>query len=548
MGFLSDPFESISSGMSSFSDYFVDPKSLICKDPAADHDITQKVKNDINKATANVPSSNSVAKCPLLGNTDTPSPVTDPNNKKCNFNSLKISKPGRSFDLIINQATTQDNRTLAVISGFKNEPAKVYAELQGPVGPCPEIHNEKRSFNTGGSTLKILPETTDDKLAIEVTSVSNIKIFPWGVITNKFPVIASRCGHSGESATIEVFPDTEADVTLTWNFGEKETRDDERDKVDIKNPGKAILKKNQSIEKHTSTKTQTVEISKGLEISGSLKYDGKDQDLQISFNKTIETLKQIDSIVKTAHKALSAIKQAQEVADESLIFDNPVSFGLKLPNIGIGLGGSWIEDKGKPTVSYKGTISILADPIIGLFFEWNITETVLQSVPVGFVLTSVLNRLKLHLLELVIKVGAEVAGNVEIDIINLKIQNVTGKITGKIPVSAELTAIKFDVNVYFAHATIEAMIGVDSGLFISFTYESDDELFYCKGGFLNFVVWVSGKLELGLAEDDTDTNSYQSKTQNNQESAVGPEAKYVLYEKDFEDSAKELFRYDFKQQ
>ena len=214
----------------------------------------------------------------------------------------------------------------------------------------------------------------------------------------------------------------------------------------------------------------------------------------------------------------------------------------------MGLGGSWVEESGTPAVNYQGTISVLADPIIGLFFEWNITDTVVQSVPGGFLLENVLHRLKWHLMELVITAGAEVTGTLDIDIIKLKIQNVTGTITGKIPVTAELTAISFDVKVYFAHATIEAKIGVDSGLFISFEYQTQEEVFCCKGGFLNFVVWVSGSVELGLGEEDNDTTSVHSQSQNTSESTVDTEGKYTLYEIKFEDSARELFKYSFKQQ
>ena len=139
MGYLSDPYGE--GNMANFvpNEYFIDPKTLIITDPAADGEITKLVKIDIAKVSTNVPATNAVVPCASSLNLPSPPPKYDPKNTKCNFSSLKITKPQRGFDLVVSSVTPSQNRNLAVIGGFKEKPAKVSAELQGPAGPCPSV-------------------------------------------------------------------------------------------------------------------------------------------------------------------------------------------------------------------------------------------------------------------------------------------------------------------------------------------------------------------------------------------------------------------------
>jgi hypothetical protein len=545
MDYLSGPFSNNPWEQS----YWIDPNSLVCTDPAVDNEVTQKVKDDVNKASANVTPNNTVAVCPLMNSAVPPATNYNPKNTKCNFSSIRIFKPERKYDLIITPDSSPTGRVMAVTAGFKNAPAKVIIELQGPVGPCSETHIKKRSFDTGYNKLKILPESTENKLAVELVSSSRVKIFPWGVTTNNYSLSAIRCGHGKETATIEVYPDTEADVTVTWNFGEESKKIDTRKKVEQKKAGKMHAQKGVGIEKTTTAKTKTIALTKGLEISGNIKYDGLEQSLEATFHKTIETLEKISEIVERAHKALSIIKKGKEEAQESIFFDSPVSTAIKWPNVGLGIGGAWIEEEGKPTVAYQATIIFQADPIIGFEFEWDITQTILQNVPGGFGISTLLKKLRTDVLKLVIKAGAEVSGSVEIDIVHKKIQNVTGKVEGKVPVSAELTAIKFEKKVWKVTASIEFAVGVEGGFKIIISFESKDEVLLCEGGFLDFVIWVHGSLDFDW-DQDSDENTYRSKTEEKTDSSREDslEGKHVLYKKEFEKDLKKIFRYDFKNQ
>ena len=194
----------------------------------SDADLTKTVKKDIAKTSANVPPSSAVQPCPLAK----PAPKNDPNNKKCNFTAIKVSKPKRGFDLIVSRSTPDTKRTLGIVAGFKNETAKVSYELQGSAGPCPETHNKKRSFNTGTSSFKILPASTENKLELAVTSSTRIQLFPWGLTPDKYTISGNRCGHLSEKAIIEVYPDTETDVYIGFDFKETKFKTDAQKEVE----------------------------------------------------------------------------------------------------------------------------------------------------------------------------------------------------------------------------------------------------------------------------------------------------------------------------
>ncbi len=506
----------------------------------SDADLTKDVKKNIAKNTTNVPPSTSVQNCPLANK---PAPKNDPNNKVCNFTAVKVTKPERKFDLIVSRSTNATQRTIGIVAGFKNKPAKVSVELKGPAGPCPETHNNKRSFNTGSNTFKILPSSTENKLELDVTSSTRIQLFPWGLATDKYSINANRCGHLSESVTIEVYPDTETDVFIGFNFGEKKGWTDDRVEVE-QTPGnrkaaRADARNGMGRIKTTTTQEKSTEVKKGVRVGGEIKYDGHEHKVEVVFQKTIETLEKVGKIVDKAKVALSQIKGKKDAAGVTQIFDSPVALGIKLPVVDLHVGGSWQEDSGLPTVTYEGKIKLETNPLIGFFLEWNITTTVLQSLPGGIVFQKIKQRLVDGFLELVLKAGVEIAGEIELVIKNREIENVTGKIKGKIPLAAELTVLRVDTDIWIVHATMEYKVGVESGFEVAISYVSNSKVLNCVGGMLDLSIWWSGMNSFGGAHSDTGHNKYGS------HAGYGPEGKHELYKKTFE-SKYEFFSYDFK--
>ncbi len=515
----------------------------------SDAELTKKIKKQNKKNSKKVPPSKGVQACPYAKKNV---PKEDPKKKSCTFTGLKVSKPKRGFDLIVNASTPPSKRTLGIVAGFKHEPAKVFFDLEGPVGPCHETHNNKRSFNTGSGTFKILHESTENKLALEVTSGTDVKIFPWGLKTDKYTISANRCGHANESATIEVYPDTQTDIFIGWDFGATTFNKETEVKTD-KNAGtnqyrKSEAKKGFSHTNTTTTTDQTKEVSKGLRVGGTVRYDGQDFIIEAVFKKTIETIKRINEVINKARVALDKIKGGNKPSSMTDVLSSPVSFGMKLPVVELHVGGGWTEDAGEPTVTYEAKIKFKGKPLFGLFFSWNITETVIDSIPGGVVVEKIKKKLMDGFLELVVKAGVEIHGEIELAIKHHEVENVVGKIQGKIPISAELTVIKFSKDVYFAHATVEYKIGVESGFRVGFSYESHAKVFKCTGGMLDFVVWWSGGMEFGGAEKGTKPNKYA-----HAEKSKEIEGKHVLYCVNFEDETfgtdvheHVFFEYDFK--
>ncbi len=515
----------------------------------SDADLTKKIKKKNKKDSKKVPPSSAVQPCPYAKKNTT---KEDTRKKSCTFSALKVSKPKRGFDLIVNPSTPNEKRTLGIVAGFKKVPAKVFFDLEGPAGPCVETHNKKRSFNTGCGTFKILPGSTENKLEIEVTSSTKIQLFPWGLKTDKYTISANRCGHANESATIEVYPDTQTDIFIGWDFGSK-TNSTETTTTVQKNSGtnqykKAEAKKGLAHNKTTTTTDQATEVSEGLRIGGTIRYDGEDFIIEAVFKKTIETIKKINEVVKKAQVALEKIKGNKKSSSSTSVFSSPVSMGIKLPVLELHVGGAWTEDAGKPTVTYEGKIKFKGKPLFGLSFAWNITDTVINALPGGPVVAKIKKKLVDGFLELVVKAGLEIHGEIELAIKHHEIENVVGKLQGKIPISAELTVIKFSKDVYFAHATVEYKVGVESGFRVGFSYEAHAKVFKCTGGMLDFIVWWSGGMEFGGAEKKNKPSKYAEP-----EVSKGTEGKHVLYSVNFEDETfgtdvheHVFFEYDFK--
>ncbi len=541
----------------------------------SDADLTEKVKEEIAKDTIKLPPSSATQPCPLAE----AKAKKEAQNETCTFTGVKVSKPNRGFDLIVNAATPANQRTIGIVAGFKNKPAKVIIDLQGPVGPCLETHNQKRSFNTGSSTFKILPASTENKLELEITSSTKIKLFPWGLTPNKYTISSNRCGYTNESVTIEAYPDTEIDVYIGFNFSEKKIRGGKGkknktdDKVEVEQKLETTTTEEKSTEvemgsivedeleynsdmveieqklETTDTEEKSTEVEMGLRVGGEVKYDGQRHKIEVLFKKTIETFKKISKVVNKAKDSLKKIKgnvdkikktKGMIEADTATqILDSPVALGIKFPVVDLHVGGLWKEDSGLPTVSYEGKIRLVANPLLGLFFEWNITSTVMQAIPGGFILQKIKKRFEIGFLDLILRAGVNISGEIELTIKNIEIENVTGKIQGKIPITAELIVLKIDFDVWIIHATIEYKVGVESGFEIEISYVPNVKELNCAGGMLDLVIWWSGSYSFGSALSDTENNKYGTT------SKTGPEVRHELYKKTFE-SKYEFFTYDFK--
>ncbi len=517
----------------------------------SDPDLTKKIKKEIANATKKVPPSSAVQSCTLAD----AKAEKEAQDKKCTFTALKISKEERKFDLVVNRSTLPPNRTLEIVAGYKRKPAKVSFILEGPVGPCPETHNQKRSFDSGSGSYKILPASTENKLEVELVSNTLIRLTPWDVELNKYTISGNRCGHGPQSASITVYPDLEFNVSFGWDFAEVLTRTDERVELEQKTGNRkaaaANARKGKGILETTTSQKKTTKEELGFVLSGSIKYDGMEKEIDKIFKKTVETVERVNKVGKKAKVALETISGAKEDAAATNAKISPVSMGMRWPVIKLELGGAWVEDAGKPTVSYEGRIKLEGDPFIGFGFEWDITSTVLKAIPGGAVVDVTLKKLKAGLLKLVIKAEAVIAGEVELFIKNKKIDKVVGKVDGKIPISAELTVIKGEVESRFIHASVEYKVGVDTGFRVGLAYSTNEKVLVSTGGMLDFVVWYSGEKKWGFGKKSTTSNPYGQRTTTKTtttNTTRTSESRSILYTKEFENEENSyvFFKYDFK--
>lgn len=513
----------------------------------SDADLTKKVKKNIAKNTSKVPPSKSVQPCPLAK----PEPKFDPNNKICNYTMFKVSKPKRSFDLIVSRTTPSTQRTYGIVAGFKNVPAKVTVELQGPVGPCNSTHNHKRSFNTGSGTFKILPASTENKLELEVTSSNKIQVLPWGFTPDKYVINANRCGHLSQFSILAVYPDTVTDITLGFNFGEKKSRLDDKTVVSqrgadgqggLNKKAEGHVKSGKTWQKTTPNSIDNSETKKGFHFAGSIKYDGKSYAIDVVFNRTIKTLQNISGLVQKAKVTLEDLKKNMAKAAATAAFDNPFDVTIKYPNVDVNFGGSWKEDAGSPSVTYHGHLKVSAKPLIGLSLKWNITATVLQMFPGGIALQKLKKKMVDGFLELYLKAGVEGGGDISLTFENLVVKKVTGKIYVKVPFAAELVLLKADIDVYFIHATVEVKVYVESGFIAEIKYSSETKNIIGDARMDDVVVWLSSYQQFGGKKKSNDKNSYAPQVTSDR---TGPEEKKKLWSRKF-DGKLEFLNYDFK--
>lgn len=552
MGLFSGLYDLMASGAS----LWYSPTDAPLDDAANDPALTTAVEKKLNDTKNNVPKATVKQNCKLRGKNKGGgnAPAHKPNDKRCNFASLKITKEGRDFTLLVDKDTPAGERKICIIAGFKNQPAKVTAELTDFFGPHQCAHVNKKTFNTGTATPKKY-QNTDHKLVIGLTSPTKIKIFPWGFKPYVMPITASRCSHPAERATVEVYPDTEAEVTIAYDLGERKEESNTDTKITTNRlPNQASNPKMRNATQTDTTVTKQ-KTAGGLSLEGSIKYDGQNYKIETAFKNTITTIKKVDKVVTQAVRSIQAIKK--DLADASVedVFESPIEFGIKLPKIAFGISGKWEEEEGEPDVTYKGGIKVAADPFIGLKFEWNITNTILQSIPAGAVAKKIIEKMEVSLLDLVLSASGEVAGEVELEIAGWKVENVSGKIQGKIPITAELTAIKFERNILIIHLSAEVKGGIEGGFFGEIGYDHSEMAIVANAGMLNCVIWYSVSIIPGIAEEDTDENSAATGESEPQEGDTDSgeyefdgAGKNILYEWEFEDDAMEIFKYKFKDQ
>jgi hypothetical protein len=532
------------------------PSDTPLDDPANDPALTKTVEQKLNETKANLPKNSVSQTCKLRekGKGGGNNQQHKPNNKRCNFTALKISKEGRDFTLLVDKDTPANERKICIIAGFKKQPAKVTAELTDFYGPHQCAHVNKKSFNTGTATPKKY-QNLDHKLVIGLTSPTKIKIFPWGFKPYILPITAARCAHPAESATVEVYPDTEAEVTIAYDLGERKTESETTTKIDSKRLSNQASQPKMRLATQTDTTVTKQETEGGLSLEGSIKYDGQPYEIEAAFKNTITTIKKVETVVTKAVKTIKEIKKEMAEANVEDVFESPVGFGIKLPKVAFSISGKWEEEEGEPGVTYKGGIKVAADPFIGLNFEWNITDTILQAIPSGAVAKKIMEKMKLSLLELVVSASGEIAGEVELEIAGWKIENVTGKIQGKIPITAELTAVKFERNIFIIHLSAELKGGIEGGFFGEISYDHSEYTIKASAGMLNCVIWYSVSLVPGVAEEDTDENTAATggalpKEGDTDDGEYEAEltGKKILHEWEFEDDAIEIFSYKIKEQ
>ncbi len=533
--------------------YWYSAEDAAIDDPANDAALTEAVTKTLQENKSNAPKGKVEKKCTLKSKSDgVKASQNKPNDKKCNFSALKITKEDRKFTLTVDKDTPANERKLGIIAGFQNNKAKVTAELVDFYGPHQCAHVNKKTFNTGSFTPKKYPGNTDHKLIIGLTSGTKIKIFPWGYQPLVIPISASRCAHPLEKATIEVYPDTEAEVKIAYDWGEKKTDTSVQREITTNRLSNQARKPNMRKATQTDTTVTKTEREAGLSLEGTLKYDGNDYNIEVAFKRTIETIKKVEKVVTKAVKAIKAIKK--DLADAAIedVFESPVGFGIKLPKVAFGISGKWEEKEGEPEVDYKGVFKVEADPFIGLNFEWNITDTILQTFPAGTGVKKILKALKTSLMELVLSASGEIAGELELEIAGWKIENVSGKIQGKIPITAELTAIKFERNISVIHLSIELKGGIEGGFFGEIGYDHSEKTIVGKAGMLNLVIWYSVMMMPGVAEEDTDENTVAEDPVEGEttkgELEIEPTGKSTLFELELEEEAKKIFTYKFKEQ
>ena len=546
-------FGSLYNLMGGGTGYWYAAEDAALDDPANDAALTEAVAKTLQENKSHAPKGQVEKICTLRSkSTAGKASQNKPNDKKCNFSALKITKEDRKYTLIVDKDTLAKERKLGIIAGFQNNKAKVTAELVDFFGPHQCAHVNKKTFNTGSFTPKKYPGNTDHKLIVGLTSGTKIKIFPWGYQPLVIPVSASRCSHPSEKATIEVYPDTEAEVTIAYDWGEKKTDTSTNTNITTNRLPNQASKPNMRNATQTDTTITKTEREAGLSLEGGLKYDGKNYKIEVAFKNTIETVKKIEKVVTQAVKAIKAIKK--DLADAAIedVFESPVGFGIKLPKVAFGISGKWKEEEGEPEVTYKGGIKIAADPFIGLKFEWNITDTILQTFPAGTGVKKILKAMKTSLMELVVSASGEISGELELEIAGWKIENVSGKIQGKIPITAELTAIKFERNISIIHLSAELKGGIEGGFFGAIEYNRSEMEIAGKAGMLNLVIWYSIMIMPGLAEEDTDENTAAEDPVEGAidvgDLGVDPSAKSILYEWEFEEEGIEIFTYKFKEQ
>jgi hypothetical protein len=533
--------------------YWYSAEEAAIDDPANDAALTEAVAKTLEEKKSNAPKGQVEKKCTLKSKSDgIKASQNKSNDKKCNFSALKITKNERKFTLVVDRDTPAEERKLSIIAGFQNNKARVTAELVDFYGPHQCAHVNKKTFNTGSFTPKKYPGNTDHRLIVGLTSGTKIKIFPWGYQPLVIPVSASRCSHPSEKATIEVYPDTEAEVKIAYDWGERKKDTSSKREITSKRLNNQASKPNMRKATQTDTNVTKTEREAGLSLEGTLKYDGNDYNIELAFKRTIETIKKVEKVVTKVVKSIKAIKK--DLADAAIedVFESPVGFGIKLPKVAFGISGKWEEKEGKPDVDYKGTFKLEADPFIGLNFEWNVTDTILQTFPAGTGAKKILKALKTSLMELVLSASGEIAGELELEIEGWEIENVSGKIQGKIPITAELTAIKYEGNIFVIHLSAEIKGGIEGGFFGEIGYDHSEKKIECKAGMLNLAIWYSVMIMPGVAEEDTDENTVAEDpvegVTTKGELKIEPTGKSTIYELELEEEAIEIFTYKFKEQ
>jgi hypothetical protein len=402
-------------------------------------------------------------------------PYTKPKKKQelqCKFETLKISKDGREFDLILNGSEKKDTEKLyEIVAGCKDKLSTVKCSIQGLINTKGDHKNKIFMFN------KKVVSKSDTKLEFLAAAKNTKWQFPWECAAEIYTVTANSCGKS-ITAKIAAYQDLEIELKANINFGEKSSTTVLESEIKRKSKNTIGTKE-----------TPTEETESGLSVSGSIKFDGKTFESKIEFKNTLERIKTIVKTAKSVKKHLKTIKEAADAISISNNIHNKSKDKLtvKYPNIEFGIKCNWEEIEGCYQVDFVHESTIKADPLVGVEFDCDIIGFLLKASPFGIAKNLIEKYLAADVFSLRLKVGGEFAGEYSKKIYRKNKTDISGKLSGKIPYELKATLIKIEEEV----------------IIFCFTYKISVELSAAVKSFLYLETEISQagtKIELGNDE------------------------------------------------
>jgi|GEM_PF-2833688 len=420
-----------------------------------------QIVDQMNKAqnTGNVDMT--VAPCPYENQ------VIKPSNPDCNASSLKVTKAGRKFDLIVNvpnadrKPTTQES-ILEVVGGTRLNPAKISGEISGLVNNC-SSHKDKKPWNLPFGKVKNM---TPNFVEIDLPSSDKLHLFPWNASSKDYSFNANTCSKS-YSATVKVYPDIEVDCSVSIDLAGESTEVQEDSSSVVYDDAKKS-KKGQTLtgEKRQSTTTYEVfSLTQGISFSANYKKDGVQISFKKSFAQIVESINRIGTVVngiqefveKVTGESKSAIKRRKEKVNESVSEESRKrseaiqkgapkdSISITYPNLTLAFAGKWEEMEGDYRVDCAGTVELACNPLIKLGIKKDVSQYILNTTPAGAALSKVkefLKELEIETMVLFVELSGELSGKVKHYAYVIQDSKTEGELTLKIPLTVTAILLK----------------------------------------------------------------------------------------------------------